>query len=69
MLTAFGITENVIGPIIDQLKGFKTTLGDKMPDLSSLGSTADGLMKKFAGDSAIMDVIKPVLEKLKALVQ
>ena len=64
--TAKKITE-VVTPVIEQLKGFQTSLGDKMPDLSALKKAATDLSKKFTGDADVMATLKPLLDKLTAL--
>jgi ABC-type transporter Mla subunit MlaD len=56
-----------LSPILDQLTGFKTTLGDKMPDLSSLKTAAEALKTKFMADQSVQAALKPLLEKLKTL--
>ena len=57
------------GPVVDKLKQVKTTLGDKMPDMASLKQAAEGVMTKFKDNEGIMNVLKPMLDKLMAMFQ
>ena len=57
-----------VGPLLDKAVALKDALGDKMPSMESLSGIAQQLKDKFSGDSAIMDVLKPIMEKLQSLV-
>ena len=56
-----------VGPMLDKLISMKDVLGDKMPSMDSLSSAVSGLKEKFAGDSGIMGVLQPLLDKLQSL--
>ncbi|MFT5288373.1 MAG: hypothetical protein ACI8QS_001991 [Planctomycetota bacterium] len=60
---------DTFGPLMEKMGAMKDLLGDKMPDMSSLGGMVSGLTEKFSGDDSIMAVLKPILEKVTALVQ
>ena len=53
---------------LDSLGSLKSTLGDKMPDLSALGDAATSLKEKFAGKQDVLDALKPLLEQIQNLV-
>lgn len=55
------------GPVIDMLGKMKSALGDKMPTMDSVKTAVDALKSKFSGDSAIMDALKPMIEKITGL--
>ena len=57
------------GPLMDKMGSMKALLGENMPDMSSLGDMVSGLTEKFSGDDSIMGVLKPILEKVTALVK
>ncbi|MEZ6004312.1 MAG: hypothetical protein R3F33_09020 [Planctomycetota bacterium] len=57
-----GLTSN-----LDVLSKLKSMIGDKMPDLSSLGGVVTTLKEKFAGKTDILSALGPIFEKIKAL--
>ncbi|MEM7311422.1 MAG: hypothetical protein AAF682_32455 [Planctomycetota bacterium] len=62
--------ENVkseLEPMLGQIAKLKDVLGDKMPNLDSLKTAADDLMSKFGGDTEIMKVLQPVIDKIKTM--
>lgn len=64
-----GIKEKVNGLMesATNLQGLKEKLGDKMPSLAGLQGAIDGLKAKFGSNDAIMNIVNPLIEKLKAL--
>ena len=58
-----------LGPAIEKVSQLKGLLGDKMPDLSSLKDAAEKLGSQFEGDSAIMKVLGPLIEKILSLLK
>ncbi len=50
------------------LASAKKLLGDKMPDLGSLGGIVGTLKEKFAGKTEILGVLQPILDKIMAMV-
>lgn len=55
------------GPMVDMLSKAKAALGDKMPSMDAVKTAVDALKSKFSGDNAIMDALKPIMEKLTGL--
>lgn len=69
-ITDLASAKDIVGkvaPMLTTLTGIKDKLGTAMPDLSSLGDMVTGLKDKFGGDSGIMDILKPILEKITGL--
>ncbi|MCP3914040.1 MAG: hypothetical protein GY711_00615 [bacterium] len=66
LASAESITEK-LGPALDMLKKAKTTLGEKMPDTASLTGLIETLKSKFAGKTDILGALKPLIEKIQAL--
>ena len=56
-------------PMIQGLSSLKTTLGDKMPSLADLESALDRLETKFQGNESVMKVLRPLLDKARALLR
>lgn len=66
LASATSITEK-IGPAIAALEKLKGGLGGMLPDMGSLGGIVDTLKSKFGDKADIMGVLKPMLDKLMAL--
>ncbi len=60
---------DVIGPLADQLKQLKEKLGASLPSMESVKTAIEGLKTKFAYDPDVMAALKPLLDKLQALLK
>ena len=56
-----------VEPVLGQLDRLKAALGDKMPDLGSLATLADQLRSRFQFREDVLEVLKPVLDKIRGL--
>jgi hypothetical protein len=54
-------------PNVESLNNLKAKLGDKMPNLDGLKGAVEGLKSKFSGNEAIMNALKPLMDKVQAL--
>lgn len=55
-------------PKLEKLSDIKDKLaGMKIPGMDDLGSAVETIKEKFAGDNAIMDALKPLMEKIQNL--
>jgi hypothetical protein len=60
---------DVIGPLASQLESLKQKLGASLPSMESLESAIQAVEARFASDPAVMDTLKPLLERLRGLLQ
>ncbi|MEZ6017351.1 MAG: hypothetical protein R3F49_19715 [Planctomycetota bacterium] len=60
--------KGMVEPMLEKLTGLKTALGGKLPDMETLKSALGSLTTKFPSGSEVMNVLKPVIEKLTSLV-
>ncbi len=70
-ITDLASAKNVVGelePWMDKLGSLKTALSGKLPDMESVKTAISGLTSKFSGNADIMGALKPVIEKLQALI-
>jgi hypothetical protein len=56
-------------PMVEKFGDLKSMLGENLPDLSSLTKAVNDLKTKFAGNSAVMDSLKPLIEKLSTFLK
>ncbi len=57
-------------PLVDQLARLKEALGAaSMPALDSLQAKVEELERKFSSDPQVMEALKPLLERLRALLE
>ena len=60
---------DVIGPLASQLESLKQKLGASLPSMESLQSAIQAVEARFASDPAVLDTLKPLLERLRGLTQ
>lgn len=53
-------------PVVDQLSNFGTTLAGKF-DSSSIKAAIDNVVAKFKDNPAVINVLQPLIDKLRAL--
>jgi len=58
-----------VGPALEKMSKLKDVLGEKMPELSALKDAAQKLKSQFEGDSAIMKVLQPLIDKVQNLLK
>ena len=60
---------DVIGPLATQLESLKQKVGASLPSMDSLESAIQAVETRFASDPAVMATLKPLLDRLRALLQ
>jgi hypothetical protein len=60
--------KGLVEPLLEKLGAVKTALGGKLPNMEELKSTIASLTSKFTDGSDVMNVLKPLLDKLSKLV-
>ena len=56
------------GPLIEKLGSLKGMLGDNLPDMSQLSEAVSGLASKFADKEDVMNVLQPMIDKIKGMI-
>ena len=53
--------------VVDELNKAKTTLMSQTVDMSALRKSVDDTVAKFSGNKEVMDVLQPLIDKLRTL--
>lgn len=61
--------KQAVEPMVEQLSKLEAMLGEKMPSMESLRGALEELKTKFAGKEDIMEVLRPLIDKLQALLR
>jgi hypothetical protein len=61
--------KKALEPMIAKLSQAKQALGQELPSSEELAARLDALEAKFQGNEAVMKVLKPLIDKLRQLLQ